>query len=392
VSNLPERRARHDAVRWPVIAGLTASVTTALTFGALSFFGGFGGAVLAPGQSGPGNPGGGAPPAGAPNAPTVDAVVFAPTGDSLRVLGGTYIGSGGDAHDSTAIQVDTAGGDFASPQYWNVVLGPVETDTVTALDSASVVDIRMRYKGEVGGWSAWDTLAGVLLDLSSPNEPAGFTKLTENPFTVMAPTGWTDLSSDVSIGSDGSAPRSPSGVADARWTAGCGCNPWNLRYESVSHQEVYLHFWLKLDASWVNVPNNNMKIILVGNNNHDDVIVSLNGSGTGAVRYNITTQNVAGTAGIYTQNVTDVIATRDSYDEIEVWLKLDSTPAAEDGEFKIWVNGTLTHDFTGVSLTRTGDNATFDYISVEQSVGGGAVGWPTSEQHQYWDHIYLSGN
>jgi hypothetical protein len=184
VSNLPERLGESRGVeilreaRWPLVV----ATCSALSYGALSFFGGFGGAVIDPPGDAAGDPGGGAPPAGAPNAPTVDAVVFAPTGDSLRVLGGAYTGSGGDAHDSTAIQVDTAGGDFSSPQYWNVVLGPVETDTVTALDSASVVDIRMRYKGEAGDWSAWDTLAGVEMSLSSlyPNRPAGLTAIYIN--------------------------------------------------------------------------------------------------------------------------------------------------------------------------------------------------------------------
>lgn len=91
----------------------------------------------------------------APNTPTHDAVAFAPTGDSLRILGSAFSGSGDDTQDSMAIQVDTAGGDFSSPQYFNDTIGAVITDTVTAIDSGAVVVSRIAYKGTNGGWSAW---------------------------------------------------------------------------------------------------------------------------------------------------------------------------------------------------------------------------------------------
>jgi hypothetical protein len=185
VSNLPERQGESRTVeilreaRWPLIAASCA----ALSYGALSIFGGFGGAVLAPGQSGPGNPGGGAPPAGAPNAPTTLATVYRTEGDSLWIDLGTYVGSGGDAQDSAYILVDTSGGNFSAPQYFADTLGAIRRDSIAA-DSGAVVDIITGYKGTSGGWSAPDTLLGVEMTFASslyPNEPAGMTTVYNNP-------------------------------------------------------------------------------------------------------------------------------------------------------------------------------------------------------------------
>lgn len=120
----------------------------------LAFWGGS--AVLGGGDGGGVEPAPPPPSYEAPNTPTADVVVFAPTGDSARVVGTTFVGSLDDTHDSTQIQVDTAGGTFASPQYHNVSLGAVLTDTVLLTgDSGAVAKARMRYKGAEGGWSAW---------------------------------------------------------------------------------------------------------------------------------------------------------------------------------------------------------------------------------------------
>jgi hypothetical protein len=161
---------------------LAASTATALTFGAFSFFGGFGGAVILVPPSDQAQAGGsGAPPTGAPNAPTTIATVYRTEGDSLWIDLGTYTGSGGDAQDSAYILVDTAGGDFSAPQYFGDTLAAIQRDSIAA-DSGAVVDIITGYHGEAGGWSAPDTLLGVEMALSSlyPNQPAGLTPIYIN--------------------------------------------------------------------------------------------------------------------------------------------------------------------------------------------------------------------
>lgn len=92
---------------------------------------------------------------GAPNTPTLTVTPFADTGDSARVVTSAFVGSGADTHDSTQIQMDTVTGNFSSPQYHDVSLGAVLTDTVPAIDSGAVVITRARHKGASGGWSNW---------------------------------------------------------------------------------------------------------------------------------------------------------------------------------------------------------------------------------------------
>ncbi len=144
-----------DQPTWPRVWQSGLSVVGAAAVGIACFFGG-GDLVTT---------GGGASTMPisyyAPTTPTHDAVVFASTGDSLRILGSAFQGNPDtDTHDSTQIAVDTAGAaidadsGFVTPRYF-ASLGAVLTDTVPALDSGGVFVSRIRYKGAGGGWSAW---------------------------------------------------------------------------------------------------------------------------------------------------------------------------------------------------------------------------------------------
>lgn len=101
----------------------------------------------------------------APDAPVLQVTAYRDQGDSIWVDGDAPVLYNSDAHDSTAILVDTAGGDFSSPQYHADTIGAIERDSiggnVAALDSGAVVDVIMAYKGLNGGWSEFDTLRGV---------------------------------------------------------------------------------------------------------------------------------------------------------------------------------------------------------------------------------------
>jgi hypothetical protein len=372
-------------------------------FGALSFFGGFGGAVIgSPPSHAQEDVGGEPPPVGAPNAPTVDAVVFAPTGDSLRVFGGTYVGSGGDAHDSTAIQVDTAGGDFSSPQYWDVVLGAVETDTVAPLDSAAVVDVRMQYHGETGGWSDWGSLTDVTMSSTAlhPNEPVGYTEVFNTAWNTQVPAGWSGFSvNNLSIETDATAPFSPSNIAACLFPEGFvgGGGPINTSAQ-IEKTEFYTHFQLKLSSNWFGHPVG-VKLFFIRNTiagqNKGDIIFFIAGAGSNPLSFEIRTQNTVGGGVNYVGGVgglADATLTRDVWADIEVILVSDSEPGAFDGEIHVWIDGVKTHERTDASLLRTGADRQQDIFQWNPTYGGGDVASVPADMFQYIDHIYVSAN
>ena len=175
------RKALFGLVEWGgrsgknvVIGGRTMAVTGAIAGLSLAFVGGAGVSLGVFGGTGTGV----ASVVSPPSTPTVDISVFAPTGDSMRVIGSPANPDGADTHDSTKIQVDSVSKDFTSPQYHNVVLGPVETDTALITgDSGAVVITRIAYKGATGGWSewsAWDTTTMEYLSFVTPDWYTGW--------------------------------------------------------------------------------------------------------------------------------------------------------------------------------------------------------------------------
>ena len=194
MSNLPSTRRNvqlskeHTARTLARRNGAVALVSTVALWSFVMMYGpGLGLSVIAPSV---GNDTAATATVAAPNAPTATVAVFAPTGDSARVVGSAFVGSGSDTHDSTQIAVDTAGtaldadSGFASPRFFSS-LGAVLTDTVPALDSAGVFKARMRYHGATAtgdGWSAWsDTVQFTMV--SGP---------TADFSSVFAGSTWTD--------------------------------------------------------------------------------------------------------------------------------------------------------------------------------------------------------
>lgn len=108
-----------------------------------------------------------------PNTPTIDAFVISAPADSLRLLSSAFSGNGG-THDSTGFQVDTAGGDFSTPNYHDVTLGAVLTDTVISVDSGAVVVSRVRHKSSNGQWSAWSDSLSTTMVFSAVNADIDF--------------------------------------------------------------------------------------------------------------------------------------------------------------------------------------------------------------------------
>lgn len=234
--NLPEERDDQyiDKPRLSDrIVGWTGSVVITATcmYTALAFWGG-GSTIFSGGGGGSDDGGVVSDVVAAPDTPTIDAVVFAATGDSLRLLGSTFSGDGSDTHDSTQFQVDTAGTGAWSGAKFTSLLGAVETDTAIGLDSAGVFKARVRYKGTEGGWSSWSdsVLVTMVYDL---------------PIATLTPCDYADSaafwnSGDVlEFGNGASNDRNSVETPTNDPTAFYGCNKAFRHLWTVNTSEAY---------------------------------------------------------------------------------------------------------------------------------------------------------
>jgi len=96
-----------------------------------------------------------------------------------------------------------------------------------------------------------------------PNEPAGFTVLTDEPFNALNENGWqavqsqTTNGSGLSLAADAGAPQSPSSVLEFKYAAGFvgGSEPGVEYYAPAAPvRETYFAFWWKPSDPWQNHP------------------------------------------------------------------------------------------------------------------------------------------
>lgn len=231
-----------------------------------------------------------------------------------------------------------------------------------------------------------------IVSSSHPNEPAGFTELTTHPFTsTLTPTGWTNPgpSADLSLATDATAPKSPSGVGKAHYDAfdGGSFNPVSIHYGFSNKTQVYVHIWHKLSDPYTSHSSGNNKIFFVSCPQEDNVILQHSGTGDGQLHYMVTVQGVPASTNYDGSGAT---FDRGTWNEVEFLVTADGG-GSRTGDIKVWVNGTLTHDLSGITLFDTGSTESFNDFNWTQAAGGGAS-WPPQDQDSYMDEIYISSN
>ncbi len=303
------------------------------------------GVVVGPGGKAVIAIGGTSPPA----TPTHDVVVFAATEDSMRVLGSPPSGGPGDTHVSTEIQVDTAGGTFDPPQYHDVSLGAVTTDTVLA-PAGSFVKSRIRYEFQNGGFTEWsDTLLTEMADGVDtigawPNEPAHFTRHTTELGDTHLWTGWEN-NSPIWTGTDPTN-GPPVSISDPscpvfnrsilmQWDAGDN-GPGANKVRGMNWDSVFVGYYEKREAAYT-ILN---KLFYVGeggsSNNPTDMYFYYKGV-AGGLGFN----NQEASPPLYSISADTVVFAADVWVRVEIMMGRESVALAGDGHLSVWINGTL---------------------------------------------------
>jgi len=353
------------------------------------------GSPLGPDVSSPSTPSQPAAPAAAvqvyPQAPTVEvnqSVKFAafsrtPAGDSLPL----------------AVQWTVSGGSISSDgQFSSTAPGAY---TVIAADAGQARADTTQVTVVAPAAPPPATPAG------SGNEPAGFTMVTERGFDATAENGWSHTAqspyfSIVNSGYKGAAPKSGSNVGRITFNAGFqdGMAPAKSSNESFSgKKKIYVSTWLQVSENW-HGHSVNSKIGYVWTGEKPKVYFNLVGSGSGALRFKIKTQdmNVAAESGQSNNNLADPVLARGQWHRIEMLLTTNTLDRA-DGCMEAWINGQKVLDKCGFNFNGSRANATHEgrnnWHKIEWNPiwGGQSSETPSvpSTQHMYMDHLYASG-
>ncbi len=337
------------------------------------------------------------------------------------VLARSYVGClTSNASDTTPPSVS-----ITAPPPGSTVSGSTVIVTANATDNVGVVGVQFKLDGanlggEVtgGGTSiTWDTTqssngahtltavardaagnrttsTGVGVTVSNatgsawPNEPAGFTVLTDQPWNVTVGGGWNRRSPGTDhIVSDSTAPMSPANVLEYIYPTGFvdGAAP-ATQYFGVNTKEIFVGMWWKPSSPWQGNASNVNKIQFL-QVLHSSVFMAMYGPKGGPYELRSDVQwPEQGTAWL-TPNVNNVAVTLGQWHRLEWYLKYESSYGAGDGIIRWWMDGVLIGNYTNIKFPN--DNGFVEYqIS---PTWGGNTGDVKNEQDFYrFDHSYLS--
>lgn len=232
-----------------------------------------------------------------------------------------------------------------------------------------------------------------------PNEPPGFTAISDRPFSAREENGWiTRRDPNFEIGEDPTAPVSPPSVGVARFPVGYhgGRGPIDtyLQFGERGQRSIYISCWIKLSDNFRGASSAGInKLFHIWINGKSVVVLSLQGRGQSRLVPQMRLQNVqSGGRGvsfnINPQRGSSEI-TRGRWHQLEILLRLN-TPGQSDGEVRWWLDTREAGRDNSVGFRRFGSNKTWERISWNPTWGAprDVVREPMAI---YMDEIYVSG-
>jgi hypothetical protein len=250
------------------------------------------------------------------------------------------------------------------------------------------------------------------------NEPAGYTRITENTFLGIPLQNGAlagQWSNPTTTNYSAAAVSTPSGDGKALrilWPAGLasGKDPGRFStWDATSitsakrFREVYVSFNARIERSDFENQAVGTKLFYFsyGNTNqvNDAFLMLRNGTGGQAIQqemeltmYVSPTDDREGGSYPYRQNVNSTLKFRaGDWQFVEVQVKL-GTPNQSDGQVRVWINGTLITDHRGVKFLDTDYDFTQGVFGLQWSpVWGGVGGTRTRDDSMVVDNLYASG-
>lgn len=236
---------------------------------------------------------------------------------------------------------------------------------------------------------------------SNPNEPAGFTVISDRAFNADGENGWsanTDAGGNFSIVTDATAPRSPSNVGQANYPVGfslVGNDPidTHIGVSSYNYTQLYMSFWVKLSNPWQPGAAATNKIGFVWCASQARVYTRFAGSSFPMEAQICIQSTPSGTQNL-SANITSTPLQMSTWYHWEVLLQMN-TAGNFDGVARWWVDGVEQGNYTNIGFVSSGEShiwgAGGDGVSWKPILGGAGSGSLTVAQNMWIDHWYVSG-
>ena len=225
-----------------------------------------------------------------------------------------------------------------------------------------------------------------------PNEPAGFTVMSDEPFNALTENGWyaaerqTTNGSGLSVTADLTAPVSPANVLTFTYATGyqAGSEPGGEYYDPATPvRETYVGFWWKPSNPWQFHPSGVNKIAFLFSS-VDNIYIQMYNDGSGPTIQVVT--QFFGDNRRLAPNVTATPVVLGMWHRIEWYVQYSTTGTSRDGVVQWWLDGVLQGVYT--DLQTSGDAGFIEYIIAP--TWGGIGGTKTETDYYWYDQIHIS--
>ncbi|HET7565340.1 MAG TPA: heparin lyase I family protein [Gemmatimonadaceae bacterium] len=224
----------------------------------------------------------------------------------------------------------------------------------------------------------------------------------DNPWNSLTPTGWTMRgggSGKLAIGSDASAPASPSSVLQFKYPAGfsgSGSAPGSEYFTGFdSSKELFVAFDWKVSADWQQHTAGFSKLIYLVHCSYCNTTSQPGGriayvmmmQGHFGGPYHLMMNDEIYNTNKIQPNVGDGTVVPGRWYRVEISVKGQSTSGANDGWIKFWIDGRPVAQYLNLPIPSRG----FTQLTIDPVWGG--VDPTISKTHtdyMWFDHIHVS--
>jgi hypothetical protein len=265
---------------------------------------------------------------------------------------------------------------------WNTTLTSNASHTLTAIARDAA--------GNTSTSAARTVTVSNIVASAWPNEPAGFVVLNDQSWNTVTGNGWNytrrTASKDADIATDTTAPFSAQNALRMIFTPDMDANTEpGAHWISLPHvKEIYTGWWMKVSPNWTCSGAGCGKMTFVFSSGSGSTFTTIfNPSETEQgppFRVGMRPQWLYGNN--FYPNVTTTLINPGEWRRIEFYYKWETSPGADDGIIRWWVDGVLNGNYTNLNYPND-DLIEFLFAPTIQNP-------PPAEQYMYIDHTRVS--
>ena len=267
------------------------------------------------------------------------------------------------------------------------------TGLVTAIAGGSAT-ITAVADGQ-SGQSQVSVTSGVTLG-AYPNQPAGFTVLSERSFSAKSEAGWDtyeESQRNFTLISDSTAPKSPNGVGRILYPAGFagGSSPAVLQRQiQGNYSRIYVSFWMRVSSNWQGHRTGTLKIHHFWSGGKNRAIFTAEGAGSAPLYPTMRLQggDTPDTRSFLRPNLSSNDITRGRWRRIEMLL-IANTVGVNNGQAHWWMDGVKMGQYVDVGFVSTAGARFWEQVQYSPTWGG-QLDTVLNDQTLDVDHMYIS--